>query len=993
MKRLYKISYVMILLITISLSLIYVLNSSFIRNRIKSRIIDALETQTQKMVDIGDLHFSATRGFTLSGIDIYDAPDQARVSIFKADSISFTIIPMPSFKPFRLVVPRMTMEGPYLRVDRNIDGRFDILDLLANAKRPSEPQHISISINSVSFDNASISFTDRSTNNPFSRDITGLRGTIGISLPQSISINCIGRLSDSPIRLIAKYKPFQKHISFDLRVKSIEISDYFKRYLTDSPLFSGMTSGKDGEGPVDISAGLADIMIQCDIDNLADIDSKFDIAVNKLRADVSDIALSGDYKIRGKAAFELDKKALPIYEIVVDMENAHLSTPVKTLRDITDMKGRAMLSQEIWTLQNLSASIYGAPALINGVVKNPHGDFLVEATVSSQIKLTQIADIVKADISSGTAAVETNIHYQKSGLYNIGGKAKIDDLRLQQDNIILSGNFVITGESSGKAKEWDSLSYKGEMKFDDAMIEGAGLLPIISEASGDATFSTGYLRLDRLSGVAAQTKISISGDINYKEKEPSISLTLKTGRLPVAKFISSLPDHIRSRLNDIEADGLCSLDIDLRGRPHIPETINYEGSLKLEDCDIKMPYWPDEISKINCRIGFNKQLISWDDLSFVLDNTRYNCSGSLNDLAQPKINLKVRSDIFTIDTDIQTADDVINITKCDGRYLSSDFSVTGKIMDIKSTNASLQGSIDLDLSDAASIFKAHAKMLNSAKPKGVVKIRFTMGGMLKDISGATILAEGSCDRITAWDLGFDDFYFDYRMKDRFIDMPVMVVYPYAGIININARANLKTAEQPYIINIDVKDIDLQSLIKDTKSKSNKIKGKLAAKAVLNGYASKKNSLQGNGWLQVSEGYLWEFPVVHGILDMIFMIPPEYVTLTDAFGNFSLNNNRVYTEDFKMLSKTASLLWVGSLGIDGTLDFNITGRFAEDVIKQTSEPGRIASAILREAGNLIMEIRLTGSLANPKYQIVPFPVNRIFKENVVDRFKDIFGNIF
>ena len=123
-----------------------------------------------------------------------------------------------------------------------------------------------------------------------------------------------------------------------------------------------------------------------------------------------------------------------------------------------------------------------------------------------------------------------------------------------------------------------------------------------------------------------------------------------------------------------------------------------------------------------------------------------------------------------------------------------------------------------------------------------------------------------------------------------------------------------------------------------------------------------------------------------------MVPPEYLTLTDAFGNFAINNNRVYTEDFKLLSKTASLLWVGSLGFDSTLDFNITGRFADDVVKKTSEPGKIANAILHEAGNLIMEIRLTGTLKRPNYKIVPFPLKRIFKEKIADAINDIFGNI-
>jgi len=306
--------------------------------------------------------------------------------------------------------------------------------------------------------------------------------------------------------------------------------------------------------------------------------------------------------------------------------------------------------------------------------------------------------------------------------------------------------------------------------------------------------------------------------------------------------------------------------------------------------------------------------------------------------------------------------------------------------------ANMLGTIYLDLADSPYIFKAQSDSLKKAKPKGVIKVSLDMKGPLKDPASWRLFAEGSSDLISVWDVKLDDFYFDYRMKDKFVDIPVIVAYPYGGIININSRANLKTDEQPYIINIDVKDIDLHKFVLESSLKEKKIKGRLAAKAVLNGYLKQKGSMQGSGWLQVSDGYLWEFPVMHGIMDVLLMVPPEYVTLTDAFGNFSINNSRIYTEDFKILSKTASLLWVGSLGFDTTLDFNITGRFAEDIIKQTTEPGKIASAILREAGNLIMEIRLTGTLAKPTYAVVPFPLKRIFKEKVVDTIKDLFGNI-
>jgi hypothetical protein len=230
------------------------------------------------------------------------------------------------------------------------------------------------------------------------------------------------------------------------------------------------------------------------------------------------------------------------------------------------------------------------------------------------------------------------------------------------------------------------------------------------------------------------------------------------------------------------------------------------------------------------------------------------------------------------------------------------------------------------------------------------------------------------------------------MKDRFVDIPVLSLCAYDGIVNMSGRANLKTEERPFMINLDMKDIDLHKLVSEAKGADKKIKGLLSSKVVLNGYMNNKDSLKGNGWLQVADGYLWEFPVLRGIMNILLMEPPEYIILTDAFGNFIIERNRIYTEDFKMLSKSASLLWEGSIGLDSSLDFNITGRFAEGIIKQTSEPGRIKSAVLREAGNLIMGIHLTGNLENPNYQIVPFPLQKIFHNKIVNTISDIFGNI-
>ncbi|UCH11997.1 MAG: hypothetical protein JSW18_04025 [Candidatus Omnitrophota bacterium] len=248
-------------------------------------------------------------------------------------------------------------------------------------------------------------------------------------------------------------------------------------------------------------------------------------------------------------------------------------------------------------------------------------------------------------------------------------------------------------------------------------------------------------------------------------------------------------------------------------------------------------------------------------------------------------------------------------------------------------------------------------------------------------------------------LGLNIAYKNYSLqakgflKDSKQPLLNLIIYSYDGIADITARLNLKSDKKPYLVNIEARNINIGKFISGIKFSKSKVKGILASKATLNGYLDDKDSLKGNGWVQVTEGYLGKFPVVADLLDAILGIPPEYLILTDAFGNFSVSDKRIYTRDFKILSQKAALVWEGSVGFDSTLDFNVTGRFAEDITTRATAFGKIASAVLHEAGAYMVEVKLTGTIEKPEYKIVPFPIRKIMKGKVIDKLKDVLGDIF
>lgn len=967
------------ILVSLLSLLIFYMNHTFIPVRLKGSLVERLTENTGHIVELDSLQFSLRKGFLLEGLRIYEDINSKEAILFKADTLSARVFLIPSFKKQRVIIPSVGISGFYLNLERSDGGSWNIASLLKGGSGSDKGSRVSIIIKGLSFSNGRMRFKDNFNASALSKKLTGLKGSTGLALPDSFNLRCEAFLDGKPLRITAVYKIRQKELSLKLKCKDVKITDYSDTYLPE----------KIGS----VNNGTVTAELKIDAASLKSFELSGTASIKGLNAYVNDTHIEGDYSLKGDAGFDAQDISKAKYSLRARVDNAKARNKVKLLDSISDIKGTLNLTREQWEIEKASCLCYGSLLEITGNVKMPHADFVADINLSSTMLLKNISEDVDITIENGRAKIEANLVYRRDGSYKITGSSDIESLKLIQKDIGLSGNFLIKGQSGGTAGNWQASDYKGSVDFDEAAIQSAGRFPLISDAAGTAQFNTKSIIIKKLTGACAGTEISLNGKFDYAQDKPAVSLHLKSDKASVSRLIQSLPDNIKARFYGIDAKGVCLLDIDFKGILDNPESYDYSGTILLEKSSLKLEYWPYEISDIDCGIDFKKQQLIWKDLSFDIDGIRYSSYGQLSGLTEVSVSAAINSNTLNaVCSAKKDKNGVISISKLDGSYRDSSFSLNGTIKDIRSAYADLKGEIYLKLQDTPYIFTRKSEALKKLKPRGTIKLGIEMQGPLKKPPEWTLFAEASSETIGISGFTLNDFYADYRMKDYFIDIPVMSAYAYNGIININSRSNLKTRERPYIINIDIKDMDLQELIKDTDNKDRKIKGLFACKAVLNGYLDKKDSLRGNGWLQVSDGYLWEFPVVHGIMNLILMIPPENIVLTDAFGNFSIGNNRIYTQDFKMLSKAASLLWAGSLGFDGTLDFNITGRFAENVVKQTTEPGRIANAILHKAGNLIMEVRLTGTLKKPVYQIVPFPLQRIFEEKVVDRLNDIFGNI-
>ncbi len=562
---------------------------------------------------------------------------------------------------------------------------------------------------------------------------------------------------------------------------------------------------------------------------------------------------------------------------------------------------------------SLNAQIYTSPINIKGKILNPFKEPKVNLKVTATgFDIKNIKALSGMGLQGGEGNIKADILLEPDGTSIIKAEADIKSLEFKKQKLNLTGDFNIDAYLQGNIKALDSFSYKGAIKFKKTQALFNNVFLPVSEASGEALFIDKAITIKDFSGNIANSLVSLSGKLDYSTLTPDISINISANAIDLKKLIQNLPQEVKLKLKQIDLEGTADLNISVVNKKDSTQALSYKGDIKIYQTGLICPWIEGKLEDINCVIIFEKDAITWDDLSCKYKNVSYTSSGLVTELMNPSISASLKSKDLKFKGAIKLEGDTLTLQKLDATY------------------------------------KKHS---------------FKASGYLKN--------------------------FEQPVANYIIDT-------CDGTINITTKANLETKEKPYLINIDVKNINLEKFITAAnlkKAKAKKVKGILALQMTLNGYLQNKDSLKGTGWVQVSEGYLGEFPVVSDLLNAVLGIPPEYLRLTDAFGNFTIQNRRIYTTDFRILSQKAALLWEGSVGFNKTLDFKITGRFAEDISTKTSSLGKIASAILHKAGTYIVDVRLGGTIDNPAYKIMPFSVDKIFSEETVDKIKDIFGDIF
>jgi len=561
---------------------------------------------------------------------------------------------------------------------------------------------------------------------------------------------------------------------------------------------------------------------------------------------------------------------------------------------------------------------------------------------------------------------------------------------------ISKGHIFIDGEFSYKLNDPESLTYNAVLNLKDQDIKNMPFVKDIAQLNGRIKIVPEKISIIELKGISFGCPVEFAGFLeNFKD--PYLDLTENID-LDLSKINKFLSEKVSKAIKPITLSGRSAAMLHMSGK-FSEWPLKFNGSAKVANAEAKIQNMANPILSISANAVFDENSVSIPDLSAQYNNIYYNFKANLTNFNAPSIYAVLTSQDFLLETKIRTIDDYIRFDTLDANWFNSNIQLVGEIQSYQKPELKLSGEAQIDLEDIQKILvriqgpnEKFSAFMNNLRPKGKCAVSLFIDGMLHDFANCEIGIKAGSENLSlsGFNLGVLDM--SMQVKNKLLTVPKMDLNPYGGVLKLEGKFNFaptdKTTANEYNVEIKGANIDLSKLIKDTGFKDKTIWGNSFFSCSLNGVSNDLGKLNGQGWIMVSDGHLWEFPLLGGLADLLSLHQLKNVEIKEVAGNFTVQDKKIATDNLEFTSPQMNMQARGSLGLEGALDFNIGLSVARDFAQQ-NELTKLAMIIVDETGRFLGQIKLSGTLKEPKYAFVPFHLDKIFDNKVINKIKEIF----
>lgn len=436
----------------------------------------------------------------------------------------------------------------------------------------------------------------------------------------------------------------------------------------------------------------------------------------------------------------------------------------------------------------------------------------------------------------------------------------------------------------------------------------------------------------------------------------------------------------------VRVNGVASLWLKRRTSPAArPFLKNIDGTVNFINFSFVKESSPIDIRSITGTAILEDSLMRVHKTYFNYANTIYNMEGLASNLdkEEPQASFSLNSDTLHTEGNLILKDNYLEIKKIEGTLLDTPFNIVGDIKISASPHLNLYCEANLDLADFKKLFPKSAYVADSLKPAGKCDAVFFFNGKANRPKKAEASVKLSSNNVFLHGLALDDLHLDLRMKEGIIETHRLSMNLYQGLTKGSFTLDLNRRDLPYAFSFALKDGNLAKFSADMNFGQENMNGLLSSKFFLRGSLASADSLHGSGWITITDGHIWEWPLLGGVVDLLRLPHMRSVVFKEAAGNFIIDQKRISTEDLTFYSDRANISARGYVDFDNNVDVLVQTNITQDLIEGSSDTAEIANLILSQAGNYMGKIRITGTLDDPKFKYDVAPIANILKKEMKD----------
>ncbi len=467
--------------------------------------------------------------------------------------------------------------------------------------------------------------------------------------------------------------------------------------------------------------------------------------------------------------------------------------------------------------------------------------------------------------------------------------------------------------------------------------------------------------------------------LKINEGKSDISAEIKIDSAKNAKITAQIPfkDLAAYILNNsLSGDG--TIDIRLSKKADSAEG-DYAGVLTIKkmEAEIAKPI-AEKISFSDGKIQFDREKIEISSLKLKYLNTIYSLSGNITNFAQPKAYLALSAPNTNADINLTYAENELYINKATLKLPDSNLEMQGSIKDFHNPEFNIYLTGSLNIRDLKLLPFKFMSGLEKTGLDSKIEAELYAKGALKNWQKINGLLKLKSESLTIKKINFQNLGLNIQAAEGKASLK-METNVYGGKLQAFVDEVELKGKFPFTSRIIIEELDLKKL-NDIYKTQKETSGYFNAEANIGGNLRAITDVTGTGWMEITQGRLFELPLLKGLLGIIDASGAEKNVFREAHCDFVVKDKAVTTKNLELVSQRLTINGTGSVYLNGKLDMRISYSLPEQK-EETSGLDRLQDLLLKGTSSLVKEVALGGTLKKPEYKIIPVSMDN-FLQNIL-----------